>query len=267
MDPEMMSIVVLMIIVLGTVVLYAIEIIHASHLDLTRTEIPLRPTATLSHRLDPFLNYFDWRVAKGTAQCSSNTVYHLDGYLWHNLTAIRSYDGFGGHLIKVEQGAMDASDAAQTAVMEESGRAKKRPCVNYDDQIDRSKSFDMLNEVMDIAMDARLKSDLINDPLSLYCMRSVNKYFKKLAESIASEKIKTLNLSITPLVDGKEIYEEDKIYCYDSETCHVGFWDLEVGPSDFFVMIRRKRCFLSVGMMHTIPLIILHLHLVGIAVI
>ena len=166
-------------------------------------------TATLSHSLDPFLDYFDGLVADGKAQRVGNKTYQLDGFLRSNETNLRSYNGFGSHLVKVKTGAKDASDAAQTAALEEKERAKKRPRVDgdgeeEDEEEDRKKPPDMLAPVMDIVMNERLKSDLQNDPFSLYGMRSVCKLFKAKAESIASEKMKTLDLSITPLVNGTE---------------------------------------------------------------
>ena len=205
-------------------------------------------TATLSHRLDPFLHYFEGLVAEGKAQRSTSTVYKLDGYLRPNFTALRSYDGFGSHLIKVDDGAMEASDTSQTAEIEETERAKKRPRVNSDNDIDinegeedRKKPPDMSKEVMDIVMSERLKIDLQNDPLSLYCMRSVNKLFKKMADSIASEKMKTLTLSITPLVNGKERYGQGKIDGYDSETFDVGCWGTDdVGGASDVVCYDKK---------------------------
>ena len=202
-------------------------------------------TATLSHPLDPFLNYFDKLVAEGKAQRCTSTVYKLDGYLRPNYTALESYSGFGRHLIKIEDGAMDVSDALQTTAIEEGERAKKRPRVNSNgvDEDDQKMPPDMTREVMDVVMNERLNADLQNDPLSLYCMRSVNKLFKNMAESIAAEKIKTLTLSITPLVNGKERYGEgmSKIDGYDSETFDVGCWDADEGPADVVCYEKKEQ--------------------------
>lgn len=60
--------------------------------------------ATMSHRLDPFVNCLNNLVEEERAWPHSATVYHLNGYLRANETALREYDGFGRHLIKVERG-------------------------------------------------------------------------------------------------------------------------------------------------------------------
>ena len=68
---------------------------------------------------------------------------------------------------------MDVSDALQTK------RAKKRPRVKSGvDEDDQKMPPDMTREVMDVVMNERLNVDLQNDPLSLYCMRSVSKLFR-----------------------------------------------------------------------------------------
>ena len=200
-------------------------------------------TAILTHLLDPFLNYFDWLVAEGRAIRITRTKYHLDGYLRSNLTALQSYSGFDGHLIKVERGACKASDEAQTAELEErdSGtRAKKCRRLNgsiYSEKLDP----DSLEKVLNIAMNERLKLDLQNDPFSLYCMRSVCKIFKEKSESIASEKMKTLNLSITPLVNGTTQYGESKLDGYDSETFDVACWDPYEGATGVVSFTKKEK--------------------------
>eukprot|EP00956_Cyclotella_meneghiniana_P007849 scaffold10472_cov93-Cyclotella_meneghiniana.AAC.1 len=77
---------------------------------------------------------------------------------------------------------------------------------------------DMLEEVMGILLNERLHQ-LQNDFISLYSMRCVCKTFKRAATLIAKEKLKTLNLSVTPLVNGFEQYGESMLDGYDSETC------------------------------------------------
>ena len=60
-------------------------------------------------------------------------------------------------------------------------------------------------------------------------MRPVCKLFKEIATSIGSKKAETLNLSITPLVDGRQQYGDHKIDGYDSETWEGDAWGPE-GP-------------------------------------
>jgi len=185
--------------------------------------------ATISHRLDPFvrcLNNLDG------AWPHSATVWRITGYLRHVETALRSRDtGFGGHLVKVEPGSREASDAAQAAELEMVEWAKntnKRRRVNGDDQIGDTKPFIKLEEVICIVAK---HCNMQNDPLTLFCMRPVCKFFHKIATSIASMKVKALNLSITPLVNGTECYGDDQISGYDEETSDSGNWGFGGGPS------------------------------------
>lgn len=175
-------------------------------------------TATMSHRLDPFVRCL--HNIDG-AWPHSATIYHLNGYLRTNDTALRSQNCFGGHLVKVEPGSMEASDAAQAAELEKEERERdnKRPRVNSDDQDGDTEPFNMMEEVMDIVLD-----NMQNDPVTLFCMRLVSKQFHKIATSTASKKLEKLDLSITPLVNGISRYGDSKLDGYNEETFGVGSW-------------------------------------------
>ena len=67
---------------------------------------------------------------------------------------------------------------------------------------------------------------------------------KKMATLIASEKLKTLNLSVTPLVNGKEQYGECKIDGYDSESWDA-LWQMWGEPIDVCEYTKRARVELS----------------------
>ena len=178
--------------------------------------------ATISHLLDPFLNYFDWLVAEGKAQRVSSTEYHLDGHLRSNLTVLKSYGCFGGHLV-LEAGA--TTEIAGFDKIYSGVRAKKRCRLN---ESNTKLCSELSEKALSIALNERLKLDVQHDPLSLYSMRSLNKEFKKLSESLASEKVKTLELSITLLVNGKD----DDLEYYDSERYYVRSWGtLDEEPS------------------------------------
>lgn len=179
-------------------------------------------TATMSHRLDPFVRCL---INLDGAWPHNATVYHLNGYLRTNETALRSHDGFGGHLVEVEPGSREASDAAQAVELEERERERdhKRPRVNGD-TLD-TEPFNKLEEVMDIVVKRRLQLDMQNEPVTLFCMRPVCKLFNKIATSIASKKVKTLDLSITPLVCGMGCYGDSKMDLYDEETSVVDSWE------------------------------------------
>lgn len=173
--------------------------------------------AHLSHRLDPFLHYMDGLVEEGTARPQSASEYKIDGYLRPNVTLIRSHDGFGRHLVKVEDSELDASDAAQRAELEEQearGRAAKRPR-----KTEEGEEEDLNAEgLAAAAMDAVMKHQFQDDPLTLFCLRQVNKSFKKSAESVASTKVKTLDITVTPLVNGTQRFGSGRLDGYDPET-------------------------------------------------
>ena len=214
--------------------------------------------ATLSHRLDPFISYFDTLVSQGKATKLPHSIYKLNGYLRPSLTALRTNTPFGNHLIKVAKGAMQTSDTAQAEEMEVKQGAQKKPRLDeneckpaavhksnnasaksefsddeewteedfakIDESVARQQSAtqisSILEKVMNIVMGERLQIDLQDDFMSLYSMRCVCKTFKTVATTIAIEKLKTLDLSVTPLVNGFEQYGEYKIDGYDEEN-----WD------------------------------------------
>jgi hypothetical protein len=181
--------------------------------------------ATLSHRLDPFVEYFDGLVAAGSAKPRGNMAYELDGYIRHNETALRNHTGFGSHLVEVDKASLEASDqsytADQRAKEEAEERNRKRPrLLGETDQ-----QFALLEEAMGIVQEVRLQKDLEVDPMSLYCMRSVCKLFKRIATDIGRTKANSLDLSITPLVNGmwkrSKNDTNDAISGYDEETYDV----------------------------------------------
>lgn len=172
--------------------------------------------AHLSHRLDPFVHFMNGLVAEEKAWPQSASEYQINGYLRPNITLFRQHRGFGGHLVKVEQAELDASDAAQRAELEEqeaAGRAAKRSR-----KTEEGEEEDLTMAAMEIVMKHRLMFEVQDDPLTLFCLRRVSKSFKKFAESVASAKVKTLDITVTPLVHGKQRYGEGKFDGYDSET-------------------------------------------------
>ena len=178
--------------------------------------------ATLSHRLDPFVEYFDGLVAAGSAKPQGNMAYELDGYIRHNNSALRNHNGFGSHLVEVDKASLETSDQAYTAEQrakeEAKEREKKRPrLLGKADQ-----QFELLEEALGIVQEVRLQEDLEVDPMSLYCMRSVCKLFKRIATDIGRSKANSLDISITPLVNGmwrrSKNDTNDAIDGYDEET-------------------------------------------------
>lgn len=188
--------------------------------------------AHLSHRLDPFVHYMNSLVAEGKAWPQSASEYQINGYLRPNLTNLRNHDGFGGHLVKFELADVTASDAAQRLELEEkemNNRAAK--CPRKSEQSEQQDSVvisDLSSAAMDIVMKHRLKFDVQDDPLTLFCLTQVSKQFKKFAVSIISAKAKTLDLSVTPLVNGMQKFGDDRVDGYDSETFYSEGFDCVV---------------------------------------
>ena len=177
--------------------------------------------AHLSHRLDPFLHYMNGLALKEEAWPHSASEYKIDGYLRPNLTDLRSHYGFGGHLVKVEDSELGASDAAQLEEEEEkeaNERAAKRPRKTEEGEEEDLNTEGLSAAAMDVVMKHRLIFEVQDDPLTLFCLRQVSKSFKKFAESVASAKVKTLNITVTPLVNGMQRFGDGKFDGYDSET-------------------------------------------------
>jgi hypothetical protein len=146
--------------------------------------------AILSFRLDPFVTYFDSRVNDGSATCKTPFYYELQGYIRENLNKLKHQTIFGSHLVKVALGALRESDIVQRLVLE------KRHC----HQNHATKSFDRLEEVLQICHLHRLGDDL--DVLSIHCMQRTNNVFRRVANSIAQQRMKGTQFSVTALVDG-----------------------------------------------------------------
>ena len=234
--------------------------------------------ATLSHRLDPFVTYFDKLVSEGKATKLPHSVYKLNGYLRPSITSLRSNTPFGNHLIKIEKGATEASDTAQSEELEMKQSAQKKPRLDENEckpaavhkmknsstksefsddeewteedfaKIDESVAqqqstkqiSSMLEKVMGIVLGERLQLDLQDDFMSLYSMRCVCKAFKKVATTIATEKLKTLDFSVTPLVNGFEQYGECKIDGYDEENWDA-VWQPDGEPTEVFRYDKKDR--------------------------
>ena len=164
--------------------------------------------ATMSHQLDPFCNYFSQRLEEETAWPQSAFVYQLDGFLRPNLTNLR--ETFKSHLISVSSDAIASSDRAQSEMQEECDT--KRPRIEHPVLV-----FDRLEQVLDIVLLHYLERDL--DPISILCMSRTSRMFLRKARGIASQRLGSARLSITPMVDGMELHGESKMDSYDPETC------------------------------------------------
>ena len=196
--------------------------------------------AHLSHRLDPFVQCMNGLVEEGKGWPQSASEYQINGYLRANKTLLRSHDGFGSHLVKVEDAEVDASDAAQAAELEEqeaNSRAAKRPRKTEEGDDGGLTVEDLSRAAMDVVMKHRLWIDLRDDPLTLFCLTQVSESFKKFADSVAAAKVKTLDLTATPLVNGMQRFGDSKFDGYDPET-----FDSEgFGLEDAYIVEYTKR--------------------------
>ncbi|EJK50926.1 hypothetical protein THAOC_29961 [Thalassiosira oceanica] len=75
-------------------------------------------TATLSHPLSRFTDYFDMLEEEGKAQqdFANPSMYQLEGYLRPNANSMINSSGFERHLIKIDKSSLKASDAAQPTI-------------------------------------------------------------------------------------------------------------------------------------------------------
>ena len=154
--------------------------------------------ASLTHMLDPFVNYFEKRVQEGTATLmviptgtknkkdTSCRTYQLNGYLRKNRTMMTTGNDcpFGLHLVQVSPGAMDKSNTAQRRELE-----KKRPISK------------LVEEALEICRKHRLGSDL--DIVDIAHLRLTSKAAGKIAARLATERMKAIRLDCLVMVDGK----------------------------------------------------------------
>lgn len=113
---------------------------------------------------------------------------------------------------------MESSDNAQAAELEKEDRASKRARKNNDDDTKSARTIpsDILEKAMGVVLNHRY---LEHDHVCLFTLRPVCKLFKNIAMAAAQERIKTVDLSITPLVNGTSHYGDSWMDGYDTETC------------------------------------------------
>ena len=204
-------------------------------------------TATMSHPLSRFINYFDRLQGEGKAHqdVANPAMYRIEGYLRPNLTSMRKSSGFKHHLISTDKASMEASDNAQRAELESKPPAKKprmeKPSAvksddpyNFDDddefddemiaaciQVENKQKGEEFNKT---GLESVLRlvgetMELKHDPLALHVLRQTCKSAKLVAEELAKQKLASLDLTITPLVDGKYRAGDDNYHFYDSDNC------------------------------------------------
>lgn len=77
-----------------------------------------KTVAAISHELDPFIDYFESKVAKGEATLilpitAGRRIYHLDGFIRPHLEDLQNHGGFGSHLVNASGNHLRKSDKAE----------------------------------------------------------------------------------------------------------------------------------------------------------
>lgn len=162
-----------------------------------------RTIAVLSSSMKELVSeYFQCRVAQGTATSQSPLYYELDGYLRENWTQLRHQKGIGLQFtVIVAVGALEASDKAQSEILEKqekeimaSTRQKQQPNVSEGDP-------SLFESALEICRLHRLGEDL--DVFSVYCLgRTGNRICRQIAISLATQRLRQAQLELIPLVDG-----------------------------------------------------------------
>lgn len=147
--------------------------------------------AILSHALDPFVQYFEHLAEEGLARRLSWNTYIINDYLKRFEDGIRSYDGFGSHLVVVKEGSRESSLEAHKSELENNEtREIERRRIKDIGGIHKS----LFEKVADIVLNQpMIQGDLVAlDSLSKSC-----KFFRDEVTSIATRKMETLKLSAT----------------------------------------------------------------------
>ena len=153
--------------------------------------------ARLSRALDPFNQYFKNLVVRGLAKYLGQNTYFINDYLRPLESALRLYDGFGSHLVKVEDEERESSDKAQILELEnDETREIEQRRIEDIDGVNKSlfekASLILLNQPM-----------IRNDLVTLQCLSSTCKFFRDEIIPIAARKVKSLKLSATLNLDGR----------------------------------------------------------------
>ena len=197
--------------------------------------------ATLSHALDPFVNFMKELVACGFAaphaveeenNHDSVLEYRLEGYLRTNKSvmenAVRKSNHFGNHLYKpftLEE--LQKSDEAQRVEMEaalavekeeEERKKKRRRMLSSDGSIaDEGATLhqiipvEQLETVLDIVRKNEIcasSSVLQITPMTLHCMTVASESLRTVAMKIAAQIMKTLDLVVQPQKYGMSCYNQ-----------------------------------------------------------
>ena len=161
--------------------------------------------AHLSHALDPFVHFFETNVSRGQAKRLGHNTYFINDYMRRIESALCLHDGFGSHLVKVENQARELSDAAQKSELEMTEtREIERRRIEDTDGINKTlfekAALTLLNQPM-----------IRNDLVTLQCLSKSCKFFRDEITLIAGMKMETLNLSAKVHLGGRRVDPSTRI--------------------------------------------------------
>lgn len=161
---------------------------------------------TSAHQGQVVSQYFQCRVAQGSATCLSPLYFELDGYIRENWSQIMRHHtkglGSSQFTITVAVGALDASDKAQSQSLERQHKALTSAAAQRN--LSHDDFLGLLEDALEICRLHRLGEDL--DVFSVYCLGwTGNRICRQVAISLATQRLKQAQLEIMPLVDGGTI--------------------------------------------------------------
>jgi hypothetical protein len=184
--------------------------------------------ATLSHALDPFVNYFVSLCKEGLASpCAyddddddDKTRYYLTGYLHIHLEKMHKEAPFPSHLIKVSRNAVDASKRVQERYMEYQEESKRQAKKRKMQLQDPFSNMPLLDSVLDICYNNQTLQHHL-DLADIGWMRTSCKVMAKYAARLASLRMKQIRLSYSvlgnPTIDANRDSLTNMIYVDTNE--------------------------------------------------
>lgn len=161
--------------------------------------------ASVSHKLDPFVNYFEGLCREGFAKKSDSNelCFELNGFLKEHVDKMEQSVPFGMHLVKVTPEALAASQRAHKRHLEQEEliqQAKRRKL-----QANVSVNLSLLEQVLQICYDHSLSDHL--DIAEIAWMRLSCKAMARVAAQMAKARMHSLKLSYSILLNGRVVPE------------------------------------------------------------
>jgi len=118
--------------------------------------------------------------------------YELDGFVREQYYQVQR--AVQPHTVQLAVGALESSDAAQVAYMQDQRRQRR---------VERHRTSirgDRFAQVLEVCRLHRLHYDL--DVLSLYCLARVNRTCRQLARRVLRYQRRQMDIRVVPYVDG-----------------------------------------------------------------